>query len=445
MNALKAALLPVADTFRALSSSRILQQAGWLAIAKVVQGLASVLATFVVARSLGPTAFGELSLATAVASFVAATATLGLEQIATRELTSDESLNDRNVLPVLRRMRIAGAVVGSCVLLALAYVPYMSAFGVSGLLLVLCILPLAQAGDLWEWRLIAIGHSKRVAIIAAMLSPLAALARVGLALSGAGVAAFAWMLIAEWALRSILLSIASRGFAVESQGQVPALFTKAISLLRDSMPLLLSGIAVFVYMRIDQFMIAAMLGTRQVGLYSAVVTLAEAPLVLPALLLRAALPALTRQSTVDPEQCDHTLRSLMRSGFYLHALIAILLCAFASPIVVLLYGDSFREAAMAFRLQVLAAPFVALGVLSSAWLVLQRCTGHALRRTAIGAIANIVLNLLLIPRYGIAGAAAATLIAQVIATYVADAFYTQTYDLFLMKTRALLPEFRDPL
>jgi PST family polysaccharide transporter len=132
----------------------------------------------------------------------------------------------------------------------------------------------------------------------------------------------------------------------------------------------------------------------------------------------------------------------MRSGFYLHASIAIVLAAFAEPIVVMLYGEPFREATSAFRLQVLAAPFVALGVLSSAWLVLQRCTGHALRRTLIGAVTNIALNLLLIPRYGIAGAAAATLAAQMIATYAADAFYTQTRDLFMMKTHALLPGFR---
>lgn len=442
MKAAKAMLQSAIGGFRAVPLSRTVQQAGWLAVAKIVQGLASILAMLVIARSLGPTVFGELSLAIAVASFVAAAATLGLEQIATRELTLNELPSERNILPVLRRMRVIGAVIGSCILFALAYVPTMNALGISGLLLVLCLLPLAQAGDLWEWRLIAAGHSKHVAIIAVMLSPAAALTRVGFALTGVEVSAFAWTLVAEWAARSILLSVASRSLVVESRGKAPALLLSALPLLRDSMPLLLSGIAVFIYMRIDQFMIASMLGTRQVGLYSAVVMLAEAPLVLPALLLRAALPELTTQSTTNPTQYHHTLGLLMRNAFYLHTLIAILLCIFAKPIITLLYGDSFHEATMAFRLQILGTPFVALGVLSSAWLVLERCTGHALRRTAIGALVNIALNLLLIPRYGIAGAAAATLTSQIIATYAADAFYTQTRALFLMKTHALSPKFR---
>jgi PST family polysaccharide transporter len=170
-----------------------------------------------------------------------------------------------------------------------------------------------------------------------------------------------------------------------------------------------------------------------------VVSLAEIPLVLPALLLRASLPILTQQSVLDPGLRDRTLSTLMRTGFYFHVLIAAVLALLAEPIVVALYGEPFRPAASAFRIQVLSAPFVALGVLSSAWLVLQGCTGHALRRTLMGAVINIALNYFMIPQFGIAGAAAATLAAQFVATYASDAFYVQTRELFLMKTRALLP------
>jgi O-antigen/teichoic acid export membrane protein len=442
MKALKSTLMAAGDGIQTLASLQIVTQAGWLAVAKVVQGCASIAAAFVIARNLGPALFGQLSLAIAAASFVAAAATLGLEQIATRELVLDANARDRTVFSALRRMRFAGALAGSCILLGLAFLPATRNLGISSLLVLLCLLPLVQIGDLWEWRLIAAGQSRRVASVAVVVSPLAALARIAFALQGAGVVTFAWVLIAEWAVRSTLLSVASRRLSVPSSDSAQRPAPATIALLRDSAPLLLSSIAVFVYMRIDQFMIAGMLGSSQVGLYSAVVTLAEVPLILPPLLLRAALPTLTRQSATDPAHRDATIAKLMRTGFYVHALVAVLLSVLAEPIVVLLYGEPFRAAANAFRLQVLAAPFVALGVLSSAWLVLLGCTGHAIRRTVIGAIANIALNLLLIPRYGIAGAAAATLVAQVIATYAVDAFYRQTRELFIMKTRALVPGFR---
>ena len=419
------------------SLEAIAGQAGWLAAAKIVQGAASILATLAVARHLGPTQFGELSLAIAIASFVATAAALGLEHIASRELSAAPGHSHPSVLPILRRLRIAGALAGAVFILAISATPRMVP-GTASLLLILCVLPLAQVGDVAEWQLVAAGRTRRIAFVSLAVSPAAALIRVWLALHDGSIAAFAWVLVVEWAARSSCLILSMRQW---DSGSLPPAVSdfaqKSIALLRESMPLLLAGIAVFIYMRIDQFMIAAMLGPRQTGLYSAIVTLAETPLILPALLLRAALPALTRQ----PHEADrdHVLLVLMRSSFYLHLVVALLLAAIATPLVVLLYGDAYRPAAGAFQLQVLAAPFVSMGILSSAWLVLEKKTSHALRRTVIGAATNVLLNVLLIPAFGIQGAAAATLLAQFVATYAADAAYPSTRSLFRMKTLAMSP------
>lgn len=424
----------------ALPSSRLARETGWLIVAKLVQGLCSFLATLAVARHLGPGAFGELSLAIATASLVGAIAALGLEHIASRELSgAGDSKLDGRVLPALRALRGIGAAAGAGVLLAMAFSPPASSHGISGLLLVMCLLPIAQVGDISEWQLIAGGRSKWVAFTAIAVSPLAAALRLLLVLMDGNLLGFAWVFVAEWGLRSLLLSLASNRLAVQSQPDHAQLARTAVALLRESAPLLLAGIAVFIYMRIDQFMIAAMLDTRQVGLYSAIVVVSEAPLVLPALLLRASLPILTRQAADAPDAAAESFVRLLRGCFYLHVAGAAILAIFAEPIVTLMYGEPYREASTAFRLLVLGAPFVALGVLSSAWLVIHRCTGHALRRTILGVVVNIALNLVLIPRFGIAGAALATLVAQIAATYLADAAYRETRGLFKLKTRAIWP------
>ena len=421
---------------RWLRSSRIASQFGWLAAAKIVQGVAGLVAALAVARALGPAEFGTLSLAIAIASLVAMVAALGLEQIATRELVSG---SPTRTLALLRRLRWAGAVFGALLLVAIAFLPDVRALGAGSVVLILALLPIAQVGDLAEWRLIAAGQGRRVAMAMVAVSPAAAAARIALAFAGYGVVAFAWMLVIEWAAKSCLLAWTARREGAAAVPDAPPALGDALALLRESMPLLLAGIAVFAYMRIDQFMIASMLGQSQVGLYSAVVTLSELPLVVPTLLLRAALPTLTRQSMDDPRRRDRTLLRLMGASVYLHLAIACVLAALAEPIVLLAYGEAYRGAIDAFRLQVFASPLVALGVLSSAWLVLERRTAHALRRTVLGAVANIALNLLLIPAWGIAGAAVATLAAQALATWLADAAYRETRGLFMMKTRALWP------
>ncbi|MEO8165115.1 MAG: polysaccharide biosynthesis C-terminal domain-containing protein, partial [Betaproteobacteria bacterium] len=61
--------------------------------------------------------------------------------------------------------------------------------------------------------------------------------------------------------------------------------------------------------------------------------------------------------------------------------------------------------------------FVFLGVTSSSWLLVENLTAVSFYRTALGAVANIALNLLLIPAFGLVGAAWATLLSMAIATF----------------------------
>ena len=415
--------------------SLLAREAGWLVTAKAVQGLCSLGATLAVARYLGPAPFGELSLAIAAVALVAAVATLGLEFIASRELAT----GDAAVLRLVLRLRVLGAAFGCALLLAAALWASKSSHAVGPLLLVMCLVPLVQVGDVGEWRLIAEGRSRVVAMVTLAAAPTAAVLRLLLVLAGAGLVAFAWAVVAEWALRSLLLAACARGGGKAEPATADRGSRAALGLLAESAPLLLAGIAVFIYMRIDQFMIAAMLGNTRLGLYSAVVTIAEAPLVLPAILIRAALPMVARAHEQVPGSGDALLERLMRWCFWFHLLLALVLAALAEPAVRLLYGEAYVPATDAFRLVVLGGPFVAFGVMSSAWLVVHRRTGHALRRTLMGMATNIALNLVLIPTMGIAGAALATLLAQVVATYAADALFAETRALFKLKTRALRP------
>lgn len=430
-------------TVERMRASHILRQTGWLAVAKIVQGAASLIASLIVARKLGPESFGELSLAISIASFAAAAASLGLEQIATRELSSKDGCVMKNILAALWRLRIFGAITGCAILLCGAILSRSWGGETNRLLWILCLLPLCQIGDVVEWRLISSGQSRAIAIVTLAVAPAAAIARIAFALLDGGAFVFAWMLLAEWAIRSMLLLIVGVPLLSSFRERNTATFQRAVELLRESFPLMAAGIATFVYMRIDQFMIGTLLDARSVGLYSAVVTLSEGPLVISALLLRGALPMLTRQFQNDYALCTRTMVKFMRRGFFLHLTGAIILALLAKPIIYLFYGEAYASAIYAFRIQVFSASFVALGVLSSAWLILNHHTSHALRRTLLGAVVNVALNTIMIPLYGITGAAASTVIAQIFATYLADFAYPQMRSLFWMKTFAMLPAQRN--
>lgn len=83
-----------------------------------------------------------------------------------------------------------------------------------------------------------------------------------------------------------------------------------------------------------------------------------------------------------------------------------------------------------------AAVFVFLGVASGKWFLAENRQLLKLQRSVLGAVSNVILNLLLIPRHGAAGAAVATLISYAIADLLFDAVQSETRQMFMMKLRA---------
>jgi len=100
--------------------------------------------------------------------------------------------------------------------------------------------------------------------------------------------------------------------------------------------------------------------------------------------------------------------------------LAAAVSALAGPIVTVLYGPAFSEAAPMLALHVFTAVPVALGVAQNIWIVNEGRNLISLYRTVMGAVCNVALNLLLIPSYGGMGAAAATIAAQSVAAVLSN-------------------------
>jgi O-antigen/teichoic acid export membrane protein len=105
-------------------------------------------------------------------------------------------------------------------------------------------------------------------------------------------------------------------------------------------------------------------------------------------------------------------------------------------LVTVLYGDAYREAGQVLMIQVWAGMFVYLGMASGNWLIIENHQQLAFYRTFLGAIINIMLNLVLIPVYGLMGAAVATVISYMFAGFLFDFFNKSTRHTFFMKVDA---------
>jgi O-antigen/teichoic acid export membrane protein len=211
----------------------------------------------------------------------------------------------------------------------------------------------------------------------------------------------------------------------------------AKKLLKDSWPLMLTSLVIMIYMRIDQIMIKEILGVYEVGLYSAAVKLSEAFYFIPMIITASLFPAILNAKNNSEELYRKRLQRLYTFMVWLAVVIAIPMTFLSDWLVLILFGQVYQEAGQVLIIHIWAAVFVFLGVSFSKYLLTENLTKIAFKRTMIGAISNILLNLWMIPVYGVKGAAIATLLSQFIANLGYDFFDKQLNEQLKMKLKAI--------
>jgi len=215
------------------------------------------------------------------------------------------------------------------------------------------------------------------------------------------------------------------------------LLQKAKKLLKDAWPLIFAGMVVSVYMKIDQIMIKEMLNAKAVGIYAAAVKLCEAWYFIPAAVMASLFPAVIEARKKSESLYEDRIQKLYDLMVWGTILIALPIALLADWLTMTLYGEVFFDAANVLRIYIWSSLFVSLGIASSKWLVAENLQRYSFYFTSLGAIINILCNLLMIPIYGIKGAAFATIISYSVASYFCLGFFKKTRKNFLTATNSL--------
>ncbi|MNJ44333.1 Polysaccharide biosynthesis protein [compost metagenome] len=193
-------------------------------------------------------------------------------------------------------------------------------------------------------------------------------------------------------------------------------------MLSSAWPMVLTAVASLIYMRIDQIMIRKMLGLQEVGIYSAAVRVYEAWIVFPYIITVSLIPLIVKLKQGGVENYHRRLVQLFRLVIGLSAIAAIAVSLFGESMVVLAFGQAYSEAAPILSVVMWTAVFAAIGSVSARYFNVERMERKIAFRTLLAAALNVLLNLILIPAYGVIGAAFSTLFCTIFANYVMDWF-----------------------
>jgi O-antigen/teichoic acid export membrane protein len=193
-------------------------------------------------------------------------------------------------------------------------------------------------------------------------------------------------------------------------------YNLAKNLLKDSWPLMLSSITISIYMRIDQVMIKNMLDTKAVGNYAVAVRLVEIWYFIPIAVTKSVFPAIINAKKISEKLYYERLQKLYDLMTWSAIGIALPIMLFSHNIIKLLFGIQYQEAVGVLKIYAWASVFVFLGCASGRWFLVENLQLLGSIYSFLGSILNVLLNILLISKYGIIGAAWATLISYIIIT-----------------------------
>jgi len=413
----------------------ILSNTGWLFADKVLRMGVGLFVGVWIARYLGPEQFGLLNFATAFVALFGAFATLGLDSIVVRELVKNPD-RQHELLGTAFVLKLIGAVLA--LLLAIIAIALMR----TDEQLTLWLVALSAAGFIFQsvnvidFYFQAKVQSKYTVYAANAAFILVTIVKVVLLVSAAPLIAFAWVGLGEVALTSFFLVVAYRANHHNLHEWCYSL-NVARELVSYSWPLILSGLAIMIYMRIDQIMIGQMLGDEQVGLFSAAVKISEVWYFIPLAVATSVFPAVIATKKQSETLYIQRLQKLFDLMVILALVLAIPLTLLSDWVVVFLFGETYQNASLVLAIHVWGGVFVFLGVASSHWFLAENLQSLSFYRTLFGAILNVCANFILIPAFGIAGAAVSTLLSQSGASYFFDFSNKKTRGMFWMKTKSI--------
>ena len=416
---------------------KIVDNIGWLFFDKVLRMGVGLLVGVWVARYLGPQQFGLFSFATAFIGLFGAVAGLGLQSIVVRDIVSDPMCKEET-LGTAAVLQLAGGVLAYGLILGTIFLLRPDDALAKWLVAILGSMMLFKASEVAMYWFESQVLSKYTVWVQNGSFLAFAAVKVALILGNAPLLAFAWATMAEAALAALLL-LAMLGVQGLGLRKLKVSLARAKVLLADSWPLMLSGLAVALYMKIDQIMLGQMLGDEAVGTYSAATRVSEVWYFIPMMIVASVSPAILEAKKQSEALYQQRLQRLYDLMVWLAVAVALPITFLAGPLVNLLYGAAFSEAGTVLAIHIWASVFVFLAVASGPWFVAENRQILSFQRTLLGAVINVALNYLLIPIYGATGAAYATVLAQASVGLLFDIFQKETRPMFIMKIKSLNP------
>jgi len=376
--------------------------------------LSGIFVIIYIARYLGPEQFGFLSYTLTIISIVKVISKLGLDSVLVREIANAPH-------KAASYTNTAFIMMGITSLIGIIFVSLLVYFFESNeriQLYIWCIAcsVLFQSFLVIDFKFQALLKSKYGFIAKSISYAVSSIVKIYLVVIEVDILYLVWSYVFDAIFLALMLVISNR--YIRHQPLKCVLNRELVKpLLKSALPMIISAASALLYMRIDQVMIKHMLDTSQLGLYASSAKIFEGWVMLSYIISVSLLPTIIKLKTHSKEVYENSLIILFRVLVWLGLAFALMTFLFSELMITATFGAQFLEAKYSLSILMCAAPLIALRTLSVRYLIAEGYENKIAHRTIITLIINVLMNMILIPVYGIAGAAYSTLISLFIGSY----------------------------
>jgi len=347
---------------------KILGSVGWLFAERLLTMIVAFGVGVYMIRYLGAENFGKLSYSSSFVALFGTLSGLGLKGIVVRNLVQEEKATPE-ILGTAFLFKLM-ASFATIILIGGANWWFNSQSDTRFMVLVIAFGLLFSAFDIIEFWFQSQVLSGIIAIVASVQLILSSLVKVLFIAFHLPLMAFVWLLLADQFIKMLgILWV----YYQQNQCLLQWRFnwSKGIEMLTDSWLLMLAGVMVTIYMKIDQVMLGNMASIEAVGNYSVAVRFSEIWYFIPMAVCSSVFPAILRAKQRSKSEYYARLQQLYDIMAWVAILIAVPMTIFSVPLIVQLLGQEYTEAGRILAWHILASPFVFLGVARSQWLMAE--------------------------------------------------------------------------
>lgn len=406
--------------------SKFLKNTTWLIMGHIVQMGMQFIVGLLTTRFLGPTNYGTIHYVASYISFFTSFCELGMSSVMIKELVTNKE-QEGQIMATCSLLRFLASIISMFAVCATIYIVDSDDKTIFYIAIIEAVkIPFAVSSVVNYWLQSRL-ESKYTTIITSGAHFCTAAYKIYLLAAGKSIYWFA----ASTTVEGILLAILFWIVYLKKRNKFYAHhYSKEIAgrMLKAGSPFIMASLMIQICQQTDKIMLRQILGsTKEVGLYTAVTTICVLLGFVSTAILDSARPVIMELKKSSEQMYEIRIRQLFAVLIWFNVLYALGVTFFSRQIIYVLYGEQYLSANTCLKICVWYTVFSYLGGAKSLWLICEEKNNLVFVFSAFGALVNVVMNLILIPKMGLNGAAMATLLTQVMANVGAPCLLRSTH------------------